>query len=422
MEIYVVKSGDTLFRIARAYGTTVEQLFYVNQLERPGVLSVGQALIIPREIRIHRVQPGESLYTIARQYQVSLTSLIRANPQLTNPGQIQPGQKLSLPGDNGDGRRITVNGYATDVTRAVLEESLPHLSLFSLFAYRAEADGSLVKTFQADIGLSQNYGVKNLLTVTNQKPSGGFSGDIAHALFTDEAAQGQLLEQIDTLLARDGYGGVNLDLEYVFPGDREAYNRFLEVLSERLHRQGYLLVSALAPKVSADQPGLLYEAHDYPAHGRFSDFTVLMTYEWGYTYGPPMAVAPVNMVRRVLDYAVTAIPPEKILMGIPNYGYDWTLPFTQGSAARALSNVRAVTLAGEVGAEIQYDTTAQAPFFRYRTADGTRHEVWFEDARSIQAKMDLPDAYGLGGISYWNLNRLFRTLFYVQESVNQVKR
>ena len=54
-----------------------------------------------------------------------------------------------------------------------------------------------------------------------------------------------------------------------------------------------------------------------------------MTYEWGYLFGPPMATAPVNMVRQVLDYGVTTIDPNKILMGIPNYAYDWSLPFIQ---------------------------------------------------------------------------------------------
>ena len=66
------------------------------------------------------------------------------------------------------------------------------------------------------------------------------------------------------------------------------------------------------------------------AIGGIADSVLLMTYEWGYTYGPPMAVAPINHVRRVAEYGASVIDPEKIQMGIPNYGYDWPLPFVQG--------------------------------------------------------------------------------------------
>jgi spore germination protein len=66
----------------------------------------------------------------------------------------------------------------------------------------------------------------------------------------------------------------------------------------------------------------LYQGHDYPVHGALVDHVIIMTYDGGYTFGPPMAVAPLNEVVKVLNYAVTAIPREKIFMGIPNYGYD----------------------------------------------------------------------------------------------------
>ena len=100
-----------------------------------------------------------------------------------------------------------------------------------------------------------------------------------------------------------------------------------------------------------------------------------MTYEWGYTYGPPMAVAPLSMVRRVVDYAVTEIAPGKIDLGIPNYGYDWPLPFVRGeTAATTIGNVEAVRLAVRYNAVIQFDETAQSPYFYYEN-EGITHEV-----------------------------------------------
>lgn len=108
----------------------------------------------------------------------------------------------------------------------------------------------------------------------------------------------------------------------------------------------------------------------------------------------------------MLDYAVTEIPPEKILMGMPNYGYDWTLPYMRGTAAQSIGLAQAEELAVRTGSEIQYDELAQTPYFNY-TENGTRHVVWFDDPRSITAKLGLINEYGLAGASWWTVNRCY---------------
>lgn len=126
------------------------------------------------------------------------------------------------------------------------------------------------------------------------------------------------------------------------------------------------------------------------------------------TYGPPMAVSPLNLVRSVLDYAITEIPPKKIDLGIPNYGYDWPLPFIRGeSSATTIGNVEAVRLAVQHNAEIQFDEIAQSPFFHYED-QGIAHEVWFEDVRSIRAKLGLIQEYQLRGAGYWQIMQWWR--------------
>ena len=150
---------------------------------------------------------------------------------------------------------------------------------------------------------------------------------------------------------------------------------------------------------------------------------LLMTYEWGYTYSPPMAVAPINSVRRVLDYAITRIPPDKIFMGIPNYGYDWPLPYEKGiTRATSISNAEAVSIARRYGAEIMYDETVQSPYFNYTDENGIAHEVWFEDARSIEAKLKTALEYGFAGVSYWNLDRPFPQNWLVVNNLYNIAR
>ncbi len=121
-----------------------------------------------------------------------------------------------------------------------------------------------------------------------------------------------------------------------------------------------------------------------------------------------MAVAPLNKVREVVEYALTKIPASKINLGIPNYGYDWTLPFVQGaSKAVTIGNIQAVQIAIASDASIQFDETAQSPYFQY-FSEGLTHEVWFEDVRSLSAKFKLVEEYRLRGMGYWQIMQLFR--------------
>ena len=131
-------------------------------------------------------------------------------------------------------------------------------------------------------------------------------------------------------------------------------------------------------------------------------FIFIMTYEWGWIGGPPMAIAPITQVRRVLTYATSLIPPTKIIQGIPLYGYNWPLPDTPETLASGVNLVDVYDLAYRYGATIQFDPTAQSPFFRYRDEQGVEHEVWFEDARSVLAKYETAQDFNLRGVGYWS--------------------
>ena len=276
-----------------------------------------------------------------------------------------------------------------------------------MFAYGFREDGTLV--VPEDSGLLEEaarFGLGTMLVLTSMDDSGSFSSQRAARLFRDPALQERVLGAlVDTMLEK-GYRGLDVDFEYIDPADRGAFLAFLGSARDRLHQVGLSLHVDLAPKTSADQTGQLYEAHDYHAIGAIADRVLLMTYEWGYAYGPPMAVAPLPQVTQVVDYALTEIPAGKIQLGIPNYGYDWTLPHDPSRRAVTLGNQEAVALAAQVGAQISFDQTAQAPAFSY-VREGVGHQVWFEDARSIRAKLELARSRGLYGVGYWNLMRPF---------------
>lgn len=424
MVIYTVRRGDSLYTIGRQFGVSPQRIAEDNQIPYPEQLVVGQTVVIVTDSIQYTIAPGESLFTIARRFGTTMGQILEANPEITNPASIYPGQVIVVPVPDQKLGSIDVNGYAfPTITANVLSATLPHLTYISPFSYQVRADGSLVPLDDTTIiQTARAQNVAPLMVITNILEGGSFDSDLAHTILTNQQVQTTLINNVQQTLRSKNYFGLDIDFEYIYPDDREAYNRFVRRVVDTLHPQGYTVTTALAPKTSAGQRGLLYEAHDYAFHGATVDHVILMTYEWGYTYSPAQAVAPLNRVEEVLRFAVTVIPSEKILMGIPNYGYDWTLPFVQGSAARTLSHTAAVNLALREGAEIMFDAEAQSPFFNYFDDQGREHVVWFEDARSIRAKLALVDKYNLGGVSYWTINSFFPQNWLVLESMYNVNK
>lgn len=410
MEIYVVRRGDTLYTISRSFGVGLGRLITDNGLTDPSRLVVGQTLVIRRPQRVYTVRPGDTLYSVSRQTGVSVRQLWRNNPALEGGSMIWPGQTLVLAYEDTPDTPIWVNAYAYPfIDKGLLQRTLPFLSYLTPFTYGITEQGGLVVPDDGPlIRAAHAAGTAALMHLSTLTQDGGFSNELAHLVLTEEAVQDALVGNVLDTLSTKGYQGLDVDFEYVFPEDGPAYAAFIARLRGELAPLGLPVIVALAPKTSAGQRGLLYEAHDYAALGAAADQVLLMTYEWGYTYSEPMAVAPLPNVRQVVEYALSEMPAEKIWLGIPNYGYDWPLPVDLGvTRATSISNQYAVELARRYGGSIQYDQTAQAPWFRYRDENGTQHEVWFEDARSIQAKLGLVKEYGLSGAGYWNLMRPF---------------
>lgn len=423
MVIHVVKPGENIYTIAAQYNVSPQKIISDNELANPNVLVPGQTLVILMPEEVYTVMPGDSLEDIARQFNTTVIELLQYNPSITHADAIFPGDQITIVPNTEKRGPIYTIGYAyPHIDRTVLMKTLPYLTYLSLFTYGITPEGELIGIDDEElIRIARDFGVAPMMLISTLTEEGTFSNELAHQILNNPTARNNLINNTVNAMREKGYEGLDIDFEYVLPEDREAFVTFVRDMTNRLNEEGFTVLTALAPKISADQPGLLYEAHDYPSLGEAANRVLLMTYEWGYTYGPAMAVAPVNRVREVLDYAVTEIPREKIYMGIPNYGYDFTLPYVQGvSRANSLSNVQAVELASRVGANIQYDEASQSPYFIYFDDQGKQHEVWFEDARSILAKLDLFSEYDFEGVGYWNVMRYFPQNWLVISSLYDI--
>lgn len=251
MEIYVVRPGDTVDQIAQEEGADVNSIIWINQLEYPYRLAVGQALLL---------------------------SKIPKNEPATGLGGTEPS----------GGRDIFRSGYAYPfIESQILEETLPFLSEMAVFSYGFTASGDLIPPAADDgwmIDMAGRSGAMPTLTLTPLGADGRFNNNLVSVLVNRKDIQQKLVAGLAGVLLEKGYGAVNIDFEYVRREDRDGFTSFVAYTTTVLNMLGYQVSVALAPKYSDIQQGLLYEGMDYGGLGAAANWVVLMTYEWGYTY------------------------------------------------------------------------------------------------------------------------------------------
>ncbi len=424
--IHIAEQGETFFSIANEYGVSAERIIADNGLFGLETPVPGQALIILQPETVYVVNEGDTLYSISQDFGISVDNLRQRNPSLAQTNILNPGETLAISYIDETNIPITIYGFLYPNIKSVpLNSALPSLGYGAVFSYGANAEGNLIEADDARVLTElRTGGTIPMMVLSSITEEGSFDSNLASRLFNNPEIQDKVISNILNKMAEKGYGGLDIDFEFVNAEDKEAYVNFVSKTTTALNQRGYTVNVDLAPKTSATQSGTLYEGHDYRALGEAADTVMVMTYEWGYTYSEPMAVAPIDQVRKVLEYAISEIPNEKIYMGIPNYGYDWRLPYEKGvTKARLVGNEEAISLAAENNAEIMFDEKSQTPYFTYTGSDRAMHEVWFEDIRSIKAKFDLVDEFGLRGAGYWNLMRNFNQNWaFVGYRYNPIKR
>jgi spore germination protein len=421
MTIHVVKEGDTLEAIADQYGVSRERIILENELPNPDRLVIGQSIGIRRPETVHTVVEGDNLYKVAQEYEIDPIQILQRNPQVAARESLFPGEVLVITyADEDPIDTVVINGYAYPfIDRTVLRKTLPFLAYISLFTYGFTPTGELIPIEDEElIALAKEFGVVPIMVLAPMDATGNFSSESAHNMFNNQEVQTTLINNLAAALQEKGYGGIDIDFEFILPEDGDGFLNFVKAVNARLDELGMITLVALAPKVSGDMKGLLYEAHDYPAIGAVADKVLLMTYEWGYTFGPPMPTSPINNMRNVLRYGVSVIDPDKILMGTPNYAYDWPLPFVAGqTAAQTIGNQEAIERAVQYGVTIQFDEAAMSPFFNYTNEQGVEHIVWFDDVRSMDAKLRLIPEFGINGSGVWQIMRYFPGLWMAADAL-----
>ncbi|SHF37370.1 LysM peptidoglycan-binding domain-containing protein, partial [Lactonifactor longoviformis] len=285
MDIHIVAPGDTIASIAARYGVSPSRLSYDNQLNEQTHLVVGQALLVLRPELVHEVFPGDTPSSISSQYGISALELLRNNPFLSNQPYLVPGEYLIIRYEGGKTGSMETDGYAYPfINRPLLRQTLPYLTALSIFSYGFTPEGELIPVDDGPlISMAREFDTRCVLVLTPFSASGSFDNNLVTLVTNNLEVQNRVIENLLQTVSQKPYQEVDVDFEFIRAEDRIPYVEFVRNLTRRMNAVGVMVSVALAPKVSADQPGLLYEGIDYRLLGEAANTVLLMTYEWGYT-------------------------------------------------------------------------------------------------------------------------------------------
>lgn len=407
MQIHVVEPGDTIESIARKYQISAQDLIIQNNLDPKNQLAIGEALVILFPELTYRVREGDTLESISLNYNIPLLELLRNNPNLLIRPTISLGDVLIL--RYSQKREICVHGNTFGfINTDFLRSALPYLTYLSIINYTATGTGEIKVTYDDDdiISVAKEYNVIPLMYISTFEIDGSANTESEYSLMLSPLHQSNLVDNIITMLKEKGLLGVNIAAHYVRFDTLPYYEGFLLELSERVREEGFLLFLNLRPEITTIDGETVFEHLNYSFVNELVDYCIFNQYTWPRFETAPGPLLSVYDLNIFLEYATQYIDPCKIMIGIPTVGYSWSLPYSEGSSQRnSISINNALGLEREFKTGIKFDEPSQTPYIEYempRNNDTQNYIAWFVDARTITAIFDLVEKYNLCCIDIWN--------------------
>ncbi|MBL0387324.1 LysM peptidoglycan-binding domain-containing protein [Tumebacillus sp. ITR2] len=411
MYIHLVKKGENLQGIARAVGVEADQIAQVNGLETD-VLLPGTTLLVPTQVptllETYTIKERDTLRKIANQFHIPEKILLAANQTLARES-LPVGRVLTIPLPVLQKKQIEVNlrlevqGEYEEL--ATLDDAVDHISSLSIAAALAAEDGTLRMPPLYESRKTAVQGSEPAFSAQESAPARPVrlmllvapeDETAAERIVTYGPSRQEFFQQLRPWIAQDEFAGIHLEFTNLPVSARSAFTRFVRELALRVHQKRGKLYIAVPPHDNEER------AYDIGLLQTFADRIVWNAEEaYGRVDGPPMALTPLHLVRRSLGYALTFIPREKLLLGLPFYGFDWPMPYKSDKLASLVLFGPEVDpdVVTELPQQIHWDDRAVTPMYTYRAEDGQLRQVWYEDQRSIAAKLCLVHDLGLAGVS-----------------------
>jgi spore germination protein YaaH len=229
--------------------------------------------------------------------------------------------------------------------------------------------------------------------------AGRWDGELVSRLIADPQRRAAHVATIVELVRAGGWPGIDIDYESLPAASRASYRTFVAELARALHRLPARLSVTVHAKTAEPGEWSGAQAQDWRAIGAAADEVRVMAYDYSSAGSPPGPIAPRAWVEKVVKLAATLIPRDRVALGLPTYGYDWT----GGAGGAPVQWADVAALAGSTGAQPQWDAGSSSPWLRYHDGRGRQHTVWYEDARSLAVKLEVARRYGLTRVVLWRL-------------------
>lgn len=421
MIIYIVQTGDTIQSIANKFGVPEMRLILENGITNPTDLVIGQTIVIAYPQELYIVKEGDTLSEIALQHGIPLMQLFRNNPYLWDREYIYPGEELILSYDTRG--TISINAYAFPfMNKNILSKSLPYLTYLSILNYKTLRRGE-IESYYDDTDLietAKQFGVVPLMLITSVSFQGERNPEMVYEILLSPDYQERHAQSMLKLLKEKGYYGVNITITFLNETNQELYLNYLKRITSILKKEGYLVVITIDPNFIFEENRTTFEQVDYSQYNELIDQAYIMRFYWGTQYGPPMPVSSVENISLYISYMLQMMEPQKLNIGFPLLGYDWILPYLRDfSKANAITLDNAIDLARLNKAVIFFDDASETPFFNYINTEDVRsieHVVWFVDARTIYAILNLVLENRLMGTGLWNIMSYYPQLWLIINS------
>jgi peptidoglycan-N-acetylglucosamine deacetylase len=203
--------------------------------------------------------------------------------------------------------------------------------------------------------------------------------------------------------------GICIDFEQVLPESQRNFTTFGAELAQRLHAQNLKLTIALP----ANDPH-----YDYAGLGKQADGIIVMNYDEHQTTSEPGPVASEGWFVQNLNAVLKRVPPQKVIVGIANYGYDWEDVKHPSEPAESLSVQEALLTAYESDVQVQFDSDSLNPHYSYDDEHNHTHQVWYMDAVTAYDELRATERAGVRGTVVWRLGMADPSLWDIWDTIH----
>lgn len=288
---------------------------------------------------------------------------------------------------------------------AELEQNAHLLTDIAFRWFATNSKGELNYEYKADyaktLAWAKSKGIRTHASVVLM------GSDVLHALLSNATNRSRLINALVQEVRNSGYEGVNIDFELMSANDADNFTTFLRELKQALGTDKELSVAVFG-RTGKEKWATPYQ---YDKIGAIADSVVVMAYDYHYTTSAPGPIAPLWWVKEVAQYMARTMPPEKVLMGMATYGYDWP----NNSSATSVTSPKLSQLQSQYQVQSHWDESSYSPYYTYWDEKGRQHEVWLENQKSLTAKWEVVDEHQLGGVSFWRIGTGFNDLYKVLE-------